>query len=111
MLGFKPLKEHVDKVIDKCGIPKCKKWYMEHHEEIREILDKYLDVLPLLFVSDMPECNNNTFAEIINQPAFNGICTHCSWHIVQSHNYSEEILYKRYFGSPCSITRKTLCYN
>eukprot|EP00734_Pompholyxophrys_sp_LG126_P000032 Pompholyxophrys_sp_v1_NODE_1_length_32789_cov_6.460653.p32 type:complete len:114 gc:universal NODE_1_length_32789_cov_6.460653:5148-4807(-) len=104
--------ERIAKALDDCGISKCKRWYENHQNEIKTVLDKYIDILPLLFVSDMPELNN-TFAEILNnhEEVFGGICTHCAWCIIQSHNYKEETLYKRYFGSPTSITKKSLCNN
>lgn len=101
----------IEKQLKECGIPKCYKFYQNNITDINNILDKYKNLLPLLFVQDLPEINNNTFAEIINRDEFDGLCLKCCWYIVQSYNYNEKTLFERYFTSPTKFSKKSLCFN
>lgn len=100
---------NIDIKLNECSI-RCLKGYEKNKTNINILLEKYKNFLPLLFVIDYPELNNNLFAEIVNNAEFDLLCLSCSYYIIQSYNFNEESLYKRYFTSRY-IEKKSLCYN
>lgn len=105
------MKNIVDKHLNKCSRDFCLKFYKKRKTEINKRLEKYKHLLPLLFVHDLPTLNNNTFADIINNDVFEGMCSDCCWHIVQSYNFNEKTLLERYFTNPGKFSKQSLCYN
>ncbi len=102
---------HYDDIIQtqvglRCKGSRCEQWYHANKQKINEVLQKYEQYLPIVFVSDMPELDN-LYAEIINHDCFEVLCLDCSLPIVQLYNMTNENFLKKITNK----TKKSLCYN
>ena len=95
----------VDKQLQSCEFI-CERWYNEHKQEINEVLAKYEQYLPVVFVRDMPELKN-LYAEIVNHDCFEHICLMCCEPIVQCFGMTEENFLRKITDK----TKKSLIYN
>lgn len=89
----------------------CGTHYLKYKQKIEQCLETYKPYLPLVFtISDTDLVPGNFYAEIINRKEFVGMCSECCWAIVQSYNFTDKVMYERYFGNR-GIPWKSICYN
>jgi hypothetical protein len=89
--------------------PKCQTWYSHHRKEITDCLEEYKEHIPVVFVSDMPELNQNIYADIINHDCFMGICFECCYPLVQFYGCEDDTDLLQRFTT--NIKKSSLCYN
>lgn len=93
------------------GEPRCLHWYQHHESEIKECLEKYKEHIPVAFVLDMPELNQNIYADIINHDCFLGICLECSYPLVQFYGCDSTMSSVDLMIKFTRIKKESLCYN
>ena len=99
--------EIVQAQLQGCQLP-CENHYIAN--KIDEVLDKYVQDLPVVFIVDMPELDN-LYAEIINHEYFDGICLKCCWIIVQFYPLKSEENPTNLLAKFCTKHQKSLCSN
>src|SRR3972149_5955729 len=71
----------VQNQLKKCG-PSCFKYYNINKLAINKILKNYKNLLPLLFVYNLPKLSNIFGAILNDNKEFDRICLKCSWYII-----------------------------
>ena len=87
--------EILEEQFRRCG-GRCKRCYNKNKEKINEILEDYKEYIPFLCIKNS-DLRVNKYSEILNHEEFLPICLNCCRYIVNSYNFTKDVLLKRYF--------------